>query len=290
MAPENRKANSNKKVVKSYCNQRHIKDIKVAINKLEAWAVFQRADALGLSHRGTFDEVKGRIFRYETLKLDPNAPLTWNKSIDEKEPGDAPFTLQSAYNEVSYDEIRNVSTTSSESRGNLDSSQQVSEIRDIRLNLPNLNNNGQINLQNRTAPLPPNSPTPTSVTMASITTNAQYTNLIRPTFTPGGPRVASRIVGASTFIHEDPSGLRVNNNIYQGVNIPRMNVIDFYNQQYAPNYMNWRPPTSQFGSLNLNRPPITTNQNGDNFSWDYEDLGRLEHATLNMNRPPIMTN
>ena len=64
-----------------------------------------------------------------------------------------------------------------------------------------------------------------------------------------------------------------------------MNVFYFYNQQYAINYMNWRPPTSQFGSLNTNRPPIMTNQNGDSFSWDYEGLGRLALATYNMNRP-----
>ena len=49
--------------------------------------------------------------------------------------------------------------------------------------------------------------------------------------------------------------------------------------------MNWRPPTSQFESVPVNRPPIMTSQNGDSFSWDYEGLRRLENATYSMNRP-----
>ena len=74
-----------KSAIKKYEEgSRDVRALKNTINKLEGWAVYQRVDSLGLSHKGTFDDVKYRLFRYEILKIDPEAPYKWDVSLDEK--------------------------------------------------------------------------------------------------------------------------------------------------------------------------------------------------------------
>ena len=107
--------------------------------------------------------------------------------------------------------------------GNLEntgSNHTVSELRDVRLSVP-VSSNANI-------PLSSASLTPVTCVNKPICTTAVMGTPI-PTYTQNGRLMASRVIGASTIIHQDPLGLRVNQNLYQGMNLPRLNMQDIYN-------------------------------------------------------------
>ena len=98
---------------KKYMSQRHIRNLRSQINKLEGWVVYQRLDSLSLPHKGSFDEVRNRLFRYDLLSVDPDAPVDWDPEQDQREHGELPFTLRRAFNDVSYDHDLDIPSSNS---------------------------------------------------------------------------------------------------------------------------------------------------------------------------------
>ena len=111
------------------------------------------------------------------------------------------------------------------------------------------------------------------VTSSSVTTTSTITSSIstNSSFLRTEPIIASRVVGTSTFIHENQSGIRLNQNLYTNLNLPGNDIFNLYNQRFAPDYQNWRPPPLQMDRVLINSPRNITTPNEATYIWDYGD-------------------